>query len=218
LARLEQDLTGDGWTVSRLDVNRSDSPVQVKAAIKGQYQADPANTKAVFLFGHVPVPYSGDNAADGHYSNHQGAWPCDGYYADMEGTWTDKSVNDTTASDPRNHNVPGDGKFDQSQFPAPLKLMLGRVDLANMPGRLSAGGPATFASELELLRNYLNKDHNFRNKVLTAPERGIVGDYFGTRDGEAFAASGFRNFAPFFGAGRTTTLTNKGAWIDTLSR
>jgi len=52
---------------------------------------------------------------------------------------------------------------------------------------------------------------------LTAPARGIVGDYFGTRDGEAFAASGFRNFAPFFGAANTTTLTKKGEWISELS-
>ncbi|HEY2082923.1 MAG TPA: fibronectin type III domain-containing protein, partial [Verrucomicrobiae bacterium] len=216
LTRLQQDLVGDGWTVSRLDVSRSDTPARVKGLIKAQYNQDPANTKGVFLFGHVPVPYSGDIVPDGHYANHQGAWPCDGYYADMDGTWTDNSVNDTTAEDPRNHNVPGDGKFDQSKFPAPLKLMIGRVDLANMPGRMSAGGPATFPSELELLRNYLNKDHNFRNKITSAPERAIVGDYFGVRDGEAFAASGWRNFAPLFGADKITTVAKEGAWLPTL--
>ena len=133
LARLQQDLVGDGWAVTRLDVKRSDSPVHVKALIKAQYNQDQANTKAVFLFGHVPVPYSGDIVPDGHYSNHQGAWPCDGYYGDMDGTWTDNSVNDTSADDPRNHNIPGDGKFDQSTFPAPLRLMVGRVDLADIP-------------------------------------------------------------------------------------
>ena len=216
LTRLQQDLVGDGWTVSRLDVNRADSPAHVKSLIKARYNQDPVNTKGVFLFGHVPVPYSGDIVPDGHYSNHQGAWPCDGYYADMDGTWTDNSVNDTSAEDARNHNVPGDGKFDQSKFPAPLKLMIGRVDLANMPGRLTAGGPGTFPSELELLRNYLNKDHNFRNKITTAPERAIVGDYFGVRDGEAFAASGWRNFAPLFGAGKITTVAKEGAWLPTL--
>ncbi len=216
LTRLQQDLVGDGWTVSRLNVNRTDSPAHVKDLIKSQYDMDPANTKAVFLFGHVPVPYSGDIVPDGHYANHQGAWPCDGYYADMVGTWTDNSVNDTTAEDARNHNVPGDGKFDQSKFPAPLKLMLGRVDLANMPGRLSPNGPATFPSELELLRNYLNKDHNFRNKLISAPERAIVGDYFGVRDGEAFAASGWRNFAPFVGAAKITTVSQEGTWLPTL--
>ncbi|HWD91980.1 MAG TPA: glycoside hydrolase family 9 protein [Verrucomicrobiae bacterium] len=216
LTRLQQDLVGDGWTVSRINVSRSDSPVHVKSLIKAKYNQDPANTKGVFLFGHVPVPYSGDIVPDGHYANHQGAWPCDGYYADMNGTWTDNTVDDTSAEDARNHNVPGDGKFDQSKFPAPLTLMIGRVDLANMPGRMSAGGPATFPSELELLRNYLNKDHNFRNKTISAPARAIVGDYFGVRDGEAFAASGWRNFAPLLGANKITTVAKEGTWLPTL--
>src|SRR3954471_14093609 len=58
LTRLEQDLRGDGWTVVRRDVGRNDSAQSVKAAIKSVYDSDPANVKSVFLFGHVPVPYS----------------------------------------------------------------------------------------------------------------------------------------------------------------
>src|SRR5207248_3538227 len=135
LARLRQDLIGDGWTVIRLDVKRNDSVMSVKKRIRDEYNADRANTKAVFLFGHVPVPYSGDIVPDGHAPDHQGAWPCDGFYGDMDGAWTDNVVNDTAAADARTRNVPGDGKYDQSSFPAPLKLMVGRVDLANMPGR-----------------------------------------------------------------------------------
>src|SRR5205823_3773114 len=50
LDRLKQDLVGDGWTVTRLDVNRDDSPAAVKQQIKAQYHADPANLKSVFLF------------------------------------------------------------------------------------------------------------------------------------------------------------------------
>jgi hypothetical protein len=218
LARLQQDLVGDGWQVVRLDVHRNDSVTSVKDLIKSHYKADPKNTKGVFLFGHVPVPYSGDIVPDGHVPDHQGAWPADGYYGDMDGTWTDTTVNDASGSDARNHNVPGDGKFDQSSFPAPLKLMVGRVDLANLPGRLTYGGPASFPSELELLRNYLNKDHNFRTKQFDLPRRGIVGDYFGSRDGEAFAASGWRNFAPYFGADNITYLPNEGTWLPTLSQ
>src|SRR5256885_13181245 len=196
LTRLQQDLVGDGWTVTRLDVSRSDSVVNVKNLIKAQYALDPTNVKAVFLFGHVPVAYSGDIVPDGHIPDHQGAWPADGYYGDMDGTWTDVSVNDTSANDARTHNVPGDGKFDQSTFPAALKLMVGRVDLSNLPGRLVWAGPATFSSEQELLRNYLNKDHNYRTGQFNVPRRGVVGDYFGIRDGEAFAASGWRSYAP----------------------
>ncbi len=216
LAQLRQDLVGDGWTVIRLDVGRNDSVTSVKAQIKAQYLADPANVKSVFLFGHVPVPYSGDIVPDGHVPNHQGAWACDGYYGDMDGTWTDTTVNDTGADDVRNHNVPGDGKFDQNTFPAPIKLMVGRADLANLPGELWYGGPTTLPSELELLRNYLNKDHKYRTKQFNLPQRGIVGDFIGTRNGEAFAASGYRNFAPFFGAENVTKIETAGTWTPTL--
>ncbi len=217
LSVLEQDLVGDGWSVIRLDVNRNDSVEKVKGAIKAQYHADPANVKSLFLFGHVPVPYSGNIVPDGHAPDHQGAWPCDGFYGDMDGTWTDKSVNIAIASDPRNRNVPGDGKFDQSTFPAPLKLMVGRVDLANMPGRFSSGGPATFPNELELLRNYLAKDHRFRTGQFDVPRRGVVGDYFGVRDGEAFAASGWRNFSAFFTAANVSALPHERTWVESLS-
>src|ERR1051326_7602096 len=216
LAQLQQDLIGDGWSVIRLDVSRTDTVANVKGLVRAVYQTDPAHVNTLFLFGHVPVPYSGNIVPDGHAPDHQGAWPCDGYYGDMDGTWTDSTVNDTRAADARTRNVPGDGKFDQSTFPAPLKLMVGRVDLANMPGRLTYGGPATFPSELELLRNYLNKDHNIRQKQIDLPRRGIVGDYFGVRDGEAFAASGWRNLSTFFAPENVTTLPEEGAWIPPL--
>ncbi len=217
LVRLEQDLVGDGWTVLRHDVSRTATVPSVKAIIQSEYSADPAGVQAVFLFGHVPVPYSGDIVPDGHIPNHQGAWPADVYYGDMHGTWTDDHVDDTRADDARNYNVPGDGKFDQSIIPGNVDLMVGRVDLADMPGKRSYNGPATFPSELEMLRNYLNKDHKFRSNQMPMPRRGVVGDYFGVRDGEAFAASGWRNFAPFFGASNVTCATAEGTWISTLS-
>src|SRR2546423_3517174 len=157
LARLQQDLVGDGWTVLRHEVDRTDTVPKVKELIIADYKADPANVKALFLFGHIPVPYSGNIIPDGHYPDHQGAWPADAYYGDMDGKWTDSTVNTLLASDPRNRNVPGDGKFDQSEMPSPIELEVGRVDLANLPGRTSWNGPGTFPSEVELLRQYLNK-------------------------------------------------------------
>src|SRR5882757_8165874 len=117
LTRLQQDLAGDGWTVLRHDVARTDSVPSVKNLIKTDYNADPANVKSVFLFGHVPVPYSGQLNPDGH-PDHVGAWPTDAFYGDMDGTWTDSSVNftQTVNTDPvdaaRLTNKPGDGKFD----------------------------------------------------------------------------------------------------------
>lgn len=192
LTRLEADLVGDGWTVSRLSCNRADTVPSVKAKIKAVYDANPTQVKAVFLFGRVPVPYSGNIAPDGH-SDHVGAWPADCYYGEMNSTWTDTSINNTAASRNENDNIPGDGKFDQSSFPSDLELAVGRVDLFNMP----AFAPKT---EKDLLRQYLNKDHGFRHKLITAQPRAMVDDNFGEFSGEAFASSGWRNFAPMFGA------------------
>ncbi|MGB4849450.1 MAG: T9SS type A sorting domain-containing protein, partial [Saprospiraceae bacterium] len=96
-----------------------------------------------------------------------------------------------TAGDPRNHNVPEDGKYDQNFIPSDLELQVGRVDFNNMPSFAS--------SELQLLRNYLNKDHDYRKKVFTAVHRGVVDDNFGYFGAEAFAASGWKNFGPLVG-------------------
>ena len=220
LARLQQDLVGDGWTVLRHDVPRmavdpankspgvwaarSNELANVKALIKADYNANPASVNSVLLFGHIPVPYSGDLAPDGHFE-HTGAWPADVYYGDMSGTWTDSSVTDTNASDPRNWNVRGDGKFDQTTLPANVNLQVGRVDFANLP--------AFARSETELLRQYLNKDHDFRQKFIMAQPRGLLDDNFGLSKGTPIAWSGWADFAAFFGANNTFT----GSWLSTLS-
>lgn len=229
LARLQQDLAGDGWVVRRHDVGRGDSVVSVKNLIRADYLADPANVNTVFLFGHVPVPYSGQLNPDGH-PEHLGAWPADVYYGDMDGQWTDSTVNfkqiqNTDPADAaRLTNVPGDGKFDQSTIPAVVKLQVGRVDLANLPGYLQYQSNPSFPNEQELLRQYLNKDHNFRHTLLAVRRRAIMGDYVGNKNGVAPAASGFRSFAPLVGVG-DANLTNlnilyndaQGYWIPTLA-
>ncbi|MBA4149597.1 MAG: fibronectin type III domain-containing protein [Verrucomicrobia bacterium] len=191
LARLQQDLVGDGWTVIRRDVSRNNSPAYVRWLIQLEYQADPS-IRSVFLFGRIPVPYSGNYNADDH-TDHTGAWAADTFYGDVDGTWTDSTVNNTSATRVANHNTPGDGKLDQSIIPSDLELEVGRVDLANMPAFL----PKT---EKDLLRQYLNKNNNFRHGRITAVRRGILFDGFGESGGEAYAASGWRNFAPFFGS------------------
>jgi len=203
LARLQYDLVGDGWTVLRHDVARTSSVPGIKSLIIADYNSDPANVKAVFLFGHVPVPYSGDINPDGH-PEHKGAWPADAYYADINGSWTDNSVSNTVASDPRNRNVPGDGKFDQSLMASAVELQLGRVDLFDLP--------AFPQGELELLRQYLDKNHNYRHRLISAQSRALIDDHFGTFGGEAFAANGWRAFAPLVGTANTFAAD----WLTTL--
>lgn len=190
VAALEADLKADSWFVERVEVNRADDVADVKAAIKTIYTLDPINVKAVYLLGHVPVPYSGDMNPDGH-TDHLGAWPADVYYAEMNGTWTDVSINNTTATQSRHHNVPGDGKFDQSQLPGALELQSGRVDFNSMP---------VFADdEIELTRKYLEKAHKYKVGEIRSLNRGLVDQGSFTAMAEGFAQNGFKNFTPMFG-------------------
>ncbi|HTL69295.1 MAG TPA: hypothetical protein VL200_16640 [Lacunisphaera sp.] len=202
LDQLAQDLIGDGWTVARHDVGRADSPAAVRDVIRAEYVADPARTAAVLLLGHVPVALSGNLNIDGHGSR---PLPADAYYGDVDGNWTDAN---------------GDGVFDQDEIPSDVELMVGRVDFADMPG---AQASASFPGETELLRRYLAKDHAYRQGIRRTTPRALLGDRFEDYGGEAFAASGFRNFAALLGPGRTqvaNTADNAPAaerWISLLA-
>ena len=207
LGLFAQDLTGDGWQVIRRDVSRSSSIQAVKDLIRSEYNADPGNLRSVILFGHVPVPYSGAISPDMH-AGHLGAWPADLFYADMDGSWTDHSVNVTSGWYAENHNVPGDGKFDQSQIPSPVELEIGRIDFYNMP----LFQPRT---EVDLLRDYLRKNHEFRHRLFTLPRRGLIRDNFGDLSGDAPAVDAWRHYPVFFGPGQTTEV-GPNAFFSTL--
>ncbi len=177
LARLQQDLVGDGWTVIPIGVSSNDTPAAVRARIIDQYRADPATVDAVFLFGHVPILESGDINYDGHLTR---PMPADAYYGDMNDDW------------PTNSNL------SPSYLPSDVQLMVGRVDFFNLPG---LGAPAPWPSETDLLRNYLDKDHNWRQKLFTVPRLALMGNSRGDEGGIASAASGYRVFTPLVGPG-----------------
>ena len=171
LARLRGDLIGDGWEVGFHTVSSNATPASVKGIITNAYHADPTNVKAVFLCGHVPIFRSGQLNYDGHQAR---PMPADAYYGDMDGGWTN----------------------DPSYLPSDVELMVGRVDLWNMPGR---DAPAAWPSEMALLRNYLNKDHQWRHKLMPVSSRALMANRIGDFGGEAFAASGFRSLSPLVG-------------------
>ena len=122
IERYRQDVMADGWLVKDLVVSASAVDTVVKNSIRDIYNEAPNERHALFLLGHVPVPYSGNIAPDGH-TDHRGAWSADVYYADMNGNWTDQFVNDTLASNPRNRNRPGDGKWDASSIPSEVWMI-----------------------------------------------------------------------------------------------
>lgn len=181
LTRLRDDLVGDGWSVIRHDVSRTAPVTTIKALIKADYDAAPTEVKSVLLFGHIPVPRSGADSGGGHAPEHFGAFPADVFYGEMNGVWTDTTVNWIVATSPWTEcwNIPGDGKFDQTRPPTRVvELEVGRVDLWGLP----AFAPRT---ETDLLRRYLNKDHEHRHAIRVLPRRAMISDEAGVVSGNA---------------------------------
>lgn len=176
----------DGWQARILPIDDSATVSEVKASIVAFHDAFPFS--AVLLLGDVPVPHSGDIKPDGH-PDHRGAWSADVYYGDLDGTWTDTEVSITQAANDINDNVPGDGNWDQSFLPSDVEVAVGRVDFSNMP---------TFnQDEYQLLREYLQKDIDYRTKQINTNQRAAMRNTNPWRG--ALGQNGIRNFSPLVG-------------------
>lgn len=215
IARLHDDIVLDGYQVFPHNVPAAEvtaaewktGVAAVKALIRGDYNTDTNADWSIFIVGHVPIPYSGLSSPGSHTEN-LGAHPADWYYADLdEHLWTDTTVSNTTATALApdtgpytwNWNIPGDGKFDQSFVPSPPELRIGRVDLRNMP--------AFGKTEVQLMRQYLDRNHAWRHKQFTARDRGLV----------IPAGIPFENhslYSSFFGS---VTNTDIGLWLTSAT-
>lgn len=208
LYRLMLDYSGDGWQVVRHDVSRTMKDSLVREIVRNDYNRY-ADVRAVQIVGHVAVPYAGNLAPDGH-GDHFGAWPADVYYGNMSGAWTDVSVNAPGSPYPANVNIPGDGKWDQTRQTTPNELQVARFDFHNMP--------AFNKTEVQMMRSYLNRAHNYKMDSLVMARRALISDNFGAFGTEAFAASGWRNFSPLLShdsVTATSTLINDMSGINT---
>ncbi|MFT5513420.1 MAG: hypothetical protein ACI8SE_001827 [Bacteroidia bacterium] len=213
LGVLRNDLVADGNQVVEYVVSQSTDHIAIKSKIddfKKLYE----NLNHVYIIGHVAVPYSGIYCADTYWTvppdghkegsgNHCGAWAADAYYGVLAGNWSDFY---TVTSGVRAHtkNEPNDGKFDQIILPGEVKYGIGRVDLSNM---------AKFSkSELELTKQYINKNHNYRYAISTPVQKALVDENFGANANEQFGASGYRSFGAMVGIENV----NKNDFMSTL--
>ena len=208
IARLQDDLVGEGYKLFRHDVAASDvtatdwkaSVVATKAIVRADYNTDPTADWNLFIVGHVPIPYSGEYSPGSHTENF-GAHPADWYYACLnDNLWTDTDANTSTADYPWYWNTPGDGKFDQDYVPAIPDLRVGRVDLRNLP--------AFGKSEVEVMRQYLNRNHAWRHKQFTARDRGLVYS-------AGFPIESHNVFASFLGSSTNVDLA---PWLNVATK
>ncbi|MDF3129100.1 Ig-like domain-containing protein [Kiritimatiellaeota bacterium B1221] len=157
IKNLELSLVGDGWEVIRLDWGREGTgdEAALKAAIQAAVQAKP-EINSLFLFGAVGMVKSGWLGPDGHGSHpHE----TDLFYADLD-AWND-------SYDTGNYTA-GDGIYDPSNYPSSIELATGRVTFHNMS--------AYKKNEVEYLRDYIHKEHAYRNLHRDVSYQNYVGD------------------------------------------
>lgn len=203
LRQFELDLIGDGWQVKTVAVPRAErfnpkSVHIVKEIIKREYKNSNGKLSQVILVGRTPVPYSGNYAIDGHIPEHYGAWASDLYYGELDGEWSDYEANTEVAERDATRNIPYDGKWDQTYFPTELELTVGRIDMYNLP--------VFKESELDLLKNYFKKNHEWRHGKIQVRQRALLHDNFRMNWGEPFAATAWMNFAALVGLQNIDTL------------
>jgi len=216
---LKEDLRGEGWGVIIKSVPRAgdfdgQKVMNIKKIIKAEYESHQNDIRSLLLLGRVPVPYSGDLNPDAH-PDHKGAWPADVYYTYIgnDFIWTDNQVNRVVSGQREaNKNIPGDLKFDQTGFQDQFaNFGVGRVDFYNMA---SFYDTTKVNPEMELVRNYLNKNHKYRTGGFDYKWQGLVDDNFAASGIlEAFASSGWRNIGSLLGPGKTM----KSDFIESLS-
>jgi len=197
LSIFQSDLEAEGYNVVTQSAPRSEKfdknkVFATKKIINDQIVKYP-DISTIILIGRIPVPYSGNFNPDAH-PDHLGAWPADVYYATSDNLWTDQSVNSTVASRQENKNIPGDGKFDLTNLPPnySVPIAVGRIDMYGMKlfYDTSKANP-----ELELIKKYLRRNHQYRIGEIETERRALVDDNFSAHSyPEAFAASGWRAF------------------------
>ncbi len=169
--------------------------IRVKEIIKEEVYKNP-DIRYVMLVGNVPIPYSGNFSPDGH-NDHIGAFPADVWYADLDYQWSDSLIDADSAAAPRQHNFPGDGKFDNYYLPSPTELIISRIDFRNLTDFPE--------SESELLERYFEKNIRYRTGLYKPRKRAFLSDGFGEYGGFP-ATFAYNQFASLFDKDSITLL------------
>ncbi len=163
LSRYVQDLVGAGWVVRGHKVARAPSDKtaekqralrqaarDLRAWVRTQYSANPDQPHALILIGQVPVIKSGSARPDGHKAKPHAT---DLFYADVDGVWPDQ----------------GDGELAANSVPsAHIEMPVGRIDFSRLD-------PA-FGDELQLYRDYFDKNHRWRHRLAKVPRQAYAKD------------------------------------------
>ena len=217
VARLQRELTADGWFVETLTVatpatwDAGGAVVALRQQIQSLWNAAPAadKPKQLFLLGHVPLPRSGStfvSAPDEHDEN-KGARGCDAFYADIDGVYTDTATfNPGGLASPLAVNLPGDFKWDQDFFPSDVEMAFGRVDFRDLTD--------TPLSEIAATEQYLDRLSNYRNVVSGFFMGNRTAFYFGYDNSNDATYRSLPNLSGSAGVFQNQTNLPHPQWVD----
>lgn len=170
--QLIADLEGDRWTVDYVYVTKNltgaDTPVSTRNKILAR---SGTNTKAVYLIGNVPVPFTPSNP-DGHGTR---LFPSDIVYSDINQTLNTQGVNGCSTTSTYSgfqasfnsiySNLPNATTYRFCNLSSIVpELQVGRIDTFDLPA-------FTSNNEQSLLQSYLNKVHNMKIGNTTIPDK-----------------------------------------------
>lgn len=182
----QEDLRLNGWTTELVLISSSSSVTAVKEIITNIHTE--TALKSLLIVGDIAVPYSGNISPDG-IPTHTGAWPTDGYYGNLEMDWTDDLIDNSSSVSQRNHNTPGDGKFDQSEFSGKQTLAVGRIDFSQL---------GDFGTASQLTKNYFNRLHLYKLEQIQPEPRCLIEDNLSSNL-EALAKNMWKSASPIVG-------------------
>ncbi len=142
------DLQVEGYTINLYTANETSSPAALRDMINQDWQDD--DIAGVLFIGDLAVPWYEMYEPDDWGGNHA-QFPCDLYFMDLNGFWDDTDQ---------------DGMFD---------VHTGLLDADIWVGRLVASTMSYYgADEVQLLRNYFQKNHSFRTGELRMDDKALA--------------------------------------------
>ncbi|MEE9555034.1 MAG: hypothetical protein V3W18_12115 [candidate division Zixibacteria bacterium] len=142
------DLQGEGYTINLYTANETLSPEGLREVFINDWLGQ--GLDGTILVGDLAVPWYEMDEPEGWGGAHV-QFPCDLYFMDLNGFWDDSDE---------------DGMFDAHS---------GRLEADIWVGRLYASSMSDYgANEVQLLRNYFQKNHNFRTGELLMDDKALA--------------------------------------------
>lgn len=161
LSTYKQDLENDGFSVE-IPQDFGNNATAIREFLQNETETN--EIAGILLVGDIPYAKFEESSA-GYYYCRQ----CDMYYMDLDGNWTDSGSWILNGTKTVNWTYNPNGIFDMhTSETGDLRpeIWAGRLYASTVTGLFNC-------AEGELLINYFNKDHLYRNGSLTLPKRSL---------------------------------------------